>query len=56
MAAVPRDFKKMVLSDDPNDVVNRIQGYLELVEARKDGGQEAVSRFRMRLLKDQPLS
>lgn len=55
-AAVPQDFKMMVVSNDPNDVASRIQGYLKCVEACKDGSQEAISHIRIRILKYQPLT
>jgi len=45
MAAVPPYFQKMVLNNDPNFVINRFQGYHELVEASKDGGQRPLSFF-----------
>ena len=46
LAAVPVNFRKMVLTDEPNDVVNRLEKYLKLVESRGDEGREAVARLK----------
>jgi hypothetical protein len=49
MTSTPRQFKEMVKGDDPQDVVNRLAGYLEIVERRGHTGQLAVASFRGRL-------
>ena len=49
MAAVPRDFRKMILSDDIADVVSRLERYLELVENRGSKGKEAIAALTRRL-------
>ena len=49
MASVPRDFKKMILTDDLTDVVNRLERYLEMVAGRGSEGEEAVAAFKRRL-------
>ena len=52
LAGVPVSFKNMVLTDDPDDVVNRLEGYLRLVEGRGDEGKEAVACLKRKLVNE----
>lgn len=52
LAGVPMNFRKMVLADDPNHVVNRLEGYLKLVETRGQAGKEAVAGFKRKICEE----
>jgi hypothetical protein len=49
MLAVPRDFKRMVMTDEPKDVIKRLRMYLDMVEARGVEGKEAALAFKRQL-------
>lgn len=50
LAGVPINFKHMVLTDEPIDVVNRLERYLRLVEGRGEEGREAVAQLKRKLM------